>query len=223
MNSGWSSIQACSFWLWLYLQPRSRPAVSLTVKCVTGAETPLKISSSEISTGEKGGRRGVLLPGQERRGARAVSPADDGSLWVSKRMSQCFQRPSLWPRGEKQSPGIFTPTAWKWVACLFHTKSKNQSPGLRTLRLVNFAELSIDFSSVYQKDCISNTRNQTRISQANSGWHLFCLRSQTTWTSLEFSSRRLALSSSSSVWLPAFVIPWNADASRTKATVKTSG
>lgn len=51
--------------------------------------------SSEISKSEEGGRRGVLLPGKEWCRTCAVSPANDGSLWVSKRLSQSFQRPFL--------------------------------------------------------------------------------------------------------------------------------
>lgn len=56
------------------------------MQCVT--ETFLYVSPLEISKSEKGGRRGVLLPGQERRWARTVFAAEDGSLWVSKRLSQ---------------------------------------------------------------------------------------------------------------------------------------
>lgn len=65
-------------------------SILLTMQCVTS-----KYISSEISKSEEGGRRGVLLPGKERCRARAVSPTNDGSLWVSERLSQCFDRPLL--------------------------------------------------------------------------------------------------------------------------------
>lgn len=65
-------------------------SILLTMQCVTS-----KYISSEISKSEEGGRRGVLLPGKERCGTRAVSPANDGSLWVSEQLSQCFDRPLL--------------------------------------------------------------------------------------------------------------------------------
>lgn len=97
--------------------------------------------SPEIPTGEKGGRRGVLLPGQERRGARAVSPPDDGSLWVSERLSQCFLGASLWPHVEEQNPGfrsnrrVCRNTSGLSVT---HTL-QNQSPGLQTL-LISFTD-----------------------------------------------------------------------------------
>lgn len=153
MNSGWSSIQTCSFWLWLYLQPRSRSAFcwrrDVSLRWNASENIP-----SEISTGEKGGRRRVLLPGQERRGTCTVSPADDGSLWVSKRMSQCFQRPSLWPHVEKQNPGFYSNSrvCMKMSGLSVTHKIQNQSPGLQTLLLINFAELSIDFSCVYKRN-----------------------------------------------------------------------
>lgn len=152
MNSGWSSIQTCSLWLWLYLQPHSCSAFCWRWDVSLRWNASENISS-EIPTGEKGGRRGVLLPGQERRGARAVSPADDGSLWVSKLMSQCFQRPCLWPHVEAES-WVFYPNSrvcMKMSGLSVWQKIQNQSSGLQTLRLVNFTELSIDFSFVYKR------------------------------------------------------------------------
>lgn len=144
MNSGWSSIQTCSFWLWLYLQPRSRSAFCWRWH-VSRRWIASENISSEISTGEKGGRRGVLLPGQERRGARAVSPADDGSLWVSKPMSQCFHRPILWPHVEKQNPGFYSNSrvCMKMSDLSARHKLQNQSPGPQTPLLINFNYLLI--------------------------------------------------------------------------------
>lgn len=46
--------------------------------------------SSEISKSEEGGRRGVLLPGKERCRTCTVSFTNDGSLWVSERLSHYF-------------------------------------------------------------------------------------------------------------------------------------
>lgn len=222
-NSRWSSVQTWSFWLWLYLQPRSRLAFCWRWDVSLRWNASENISS-EISTGEKGGRRGVLLPGQERRGARAVSPADDGSLWVSKRMSQCSQRPRLWPHVEKQNPGFYSNSrvCMKMSGLSVRHKIQNQSPGLQTLLLISFTELSIGFRFVYRRNALLMPKNRQYIS-GERRWNKFCLLSQTMWTSLEFSWRHSAWSSSSSVWLPAFVIPLNADASATKATVKTSG
>lgn len=47
--------------------------------------------SSEISKGEEGGRRGVLLPSTERCGTRTVSSTNDGSLWVTRLRLQNFE------------------------------------------------------------------------------------------------------------------------------------
>lgn len=153
VNSGWSSFQTCSFWLWLYLKPGSRSAYCWRWN-VSQRWNASENISSEISTGEKGGRRGVLLPGQERRWARTVSPADDGSLWVSKRMSQCFQRPSLWPHVEKQNPGFYSNSrvCMKMSGLSVRHKIQNQSLGPQTLLLINFTELSIDFCFVSKRN-----------------------------------------------------------------------
>lgn len=62
----------------IYAPPSILFSILSTAQCVT--ETFLYVSPLEISKGEKGGRRGVLLPGEERRRARAVSAAEDGSL-----------------------------------------------------------------------------------------------------------------------------------------------
>lgn len=51
---------------------------------------------SEISKSEKGGRRGVLLPGKERCRARTVSAAEDGSLWVSKKVWVRVSEVTVW-------------------------------------------------------------------------------------------------------------------------------
>lgn len=64
--------------LGIYSQPSLLFSILSTMQCVT--ETFLCMSPLEISKSEKAGRRGVLLPGEERRRTRTVSAAEDGSL-----------------------------------------------------------------------------------------------------------------------------------------------
>lgn len=83
--------------------------------------------SSEISKSEEGGRRGILLSSKERCGTRAVSLTNDGSLWVSKSLSQSFQRSFL--RLFKTKKTFIT--TFYYVLCFLlgvETASKNRLP-----------------------------------------------------------------------------------------------
>lgn len=188
---------------WIYSQPSIRFSILSTMQCVT--ETFLYMSPLEISKSEKGGRRGVLLPGQERRWARTVFAAEDGSLWVSKRLSQSVRGHPLRIKG-----AIFT----------VHTDTKAESISVMT---AGWIPVMVKMSRQCGKKMYGIVRYmQGQPASLPTSVKTASVMLQMTSTSLGSSSSPAAQSCFSSVLLGPFVIPWSADAFTKKATVKTS-